>query len=49
MNAALAHDLRRLNRDQSRWLADARERLSRRVHAAPARPGHTSTKESTDE
>lgn len=48
MNAALAHDLRRLNHDQSRWLADARERLSRRTHATPAEPGTTS-KESTDE
>ncbi|MFJ9393219.1 hypothetical protein ACIRON_30655 [Nocardioides sp. NPDC101246] len=49
MNAALAHDLRRLSHDSDRWLADARERLSRRVHAAPVKPGHTSTKESTDE
>lgn len=48
MNAALAHDLRRLNHDQSRWLADARERLSRRTHSTPA-PGTTQTKESTDE
>ncbi|MFE7227804.1 hypothetical protein ACFU7D_23635 [Nocardioides sp. NPDC057577] len=49
MNAALAHDLRRLNRDQSRWLADARERLSRRTHATPAKAGTTQTKESSDE
>ncbi|MFE6511710.1 hypothetical protein ACFVDI_28330 [Nocardioides sp. NPDC057767] len=49
MNAALAHDLRRLSHDQDRWLADARERLSRRTHATPARPGTTTTKESTDE
>ncbi|MER7608133.1 hypothetical protein [Nocardioides sp. NPDC127503] len=46
MNAALAHDLRRLSHDSDRWLADARERLSRRVHATPV---NTSTKESTDE
>ena len=49
MNAALAHDLRRLSHDSDRWLADARERLSRRAHATPVKPGHTSTKESTDE
>ncbi|MER7558540.1 hypothetical protein ABTZ46_16470 [Nocardioides sp. NPDC126508] len=49
MNAALAHDLRRLNHDQSRWLADARERLSRRTHATPAKPGTTKSQESTDE
>ncbi|NGN92242.1 hypothetical protein G5C66_05745 [Nocardioides sp. KC13] len=49
MNAALAHDLRRLSHDQDRWLADARERLSRRIHTTPAEPGTTETKESTDE
>ncbi|GGU22626.1 hypothetical protein [Nocardioides albus] len=48
MNAALAHDLRRLSHDSDRWLADARERLSRRVHATPAKAGPT-TEESTDE
>ncbi|MBC7278897.1 hypothetical protein [Nocardioides sp.] len=49
MNAALAHDLRRLSHDSDRWLADARERLSRRAHATPVKPGNTSTEESTDE
>ncbi|NYI80503.1 hypothetical protein [Nocardioides panzhihuensis] len=49
MNAALAHDLRRLSHDSDRWLADARERLSRRAHATPVKPGKTSTKESNDE
>ena len=49
MNAALAHDLRRLSHDQDRWLADARERLSRRIHRSPATAGTTQTKESTDE
>jgi hypothetical protein len=48
MNAALAHDLRRLSHDSDRWLADARERLSRRAHATPVKPG-TTTEESTDE
>ena len=49
MNAALAHDLRRLSHDSDRWLADARERLSRRTYATPANPGNIQTKESTDE
>ena len=49
MNAALAHDLRRLSHDQNRWLADARERLSHRTHTSSAAAGTTQTKESTDE
>ncbi|TQL70785.1 hypothetical protein FB381_4727 [Nocardioides albertanoniae] len=49
MNDTLARDLRRISHDGDRWLADARERLSRRAHATPATPAPTRTKESTDE
>lgn len=49
MNDTFARDLRRISHDGDRWLADARERLSRRVHAMPATTATTRTKESTDE
>ena len=49
MNDTFAHDLRRISHDGDRWLADARERLSRRAHATPATQATTRTKESTDE
>ncbi|MGH3353633.1 MAG: hypothetical protein ACRDPS_23430 [Nocardioides sp.] len=49
MNDTFARDLRRMSHDGDRWLADARERLNRRVHATPAIPATTRTKESTDE
>ena len=49
MNDTFTHDLRQISHDGDRWLADARERLSRRARATPVKPAPTRTKESTDE